>query len=157
MLLDQCLLPFGPCRSNYTVQGQGLALLALGPTRPDPKRARVGPDFRWVGPALIGSGPMHLTWPDPGPTRGRPGTALSECKTNFFPNAVILMIFGWHSQSIANFIHFPAFFIVFDTGNPWVKLRSSLPVPTKTRIHWPWVRVLAGFVTDTGMDIQPVW
>jgi hypothetical protein len=29
----------------YTVQGQGLALLALGPTRPGPRRARVGPDF----------------------------------------------------------------------------------------------------------------
>jgi hypothetical protein len=30
---------------TYTVQGQGLALLALGPTRPSPRRARVGPDF----------------------------------------------------------------------------------------------------------------
>ena len=31
--------------TDYTVQGQGLAPLAPGPARPDPNRARVGPDF----------------------------------------------------------------------------------------------------------------
>ena len=30
---------------DYTVQGQGLALVGLGSTQPDPKRARVGPEF----------------------------------------------------------------------------------------------------------------
>ena len=41
--------------SIYTVQGQGLAPIGLGSTRPDPNRARVRPDFWCLGPALMGS------------------------------------------------------------------------------------------------------
>ena len=42
---------------GYTVQGQGLApqAVGLGLAWPDPIRARVGPDFWRLGPALMGS------------------------------------------------------------------------------------------------------
>ena len=63
----------------YTVQGQGLALLALGLARPNPKRARVGPEFYWAGPALIGSRATADDLAQPGPTWGRPGLTLFVC------------------------------------------------------------------------------
>src|SRR6266511_3554817 len=40
---------------TYTVQGSGQAQLARGSTRPDPDRARVGPEFWRSGPARMGS------------------------------------------------------------------------------------------------------
>ena len=46
---------FNQSISEYTVQGQGQALLAPGLAWPDPKRARVGPEFWWSGLALMGS------------------------------------------------------------------------------------------------------
>jgi hypothetical protein len=50
--------------------------LARGPTRPDPRRARVGPEFWWSGPAPIGSRAKEGALARPGPTRGRPGPTL---------------------------------------------------------------------------------
>jgi hypothetical protein len=52
---------------EYTVQGQGLAPIGPGSTRPDPNRARVGPDFWRLGPALMGSRAKvsDLARPDP--------------------------------------------------------------------------------------------
>ena len=55
--------------AKYTVQGQGLARLALGLARPNPKRARVGPVFRWAGTALIGSRVKPPDLARPVPTR----------------------------------------------------------------------------------------
>ena len=46
--------------------------------------------------------------------------------------------------------------LVFDTGNPWVKMLSSLPVSANIHIHRPRVWILTGFVTDTDMGMQPV-
>ena len=51
----KCLLYMFLAYCSYTVQGQGQALLAWGLTWPDPKRARVGPDFWWSGLAPMGS------------------------------------------------------------------------------------------------------
>ena len=47
-------------------------------------------------------------------------------------------------------------YIVFDTGNPWVSFRSSIPVPANTRTRGPRVRIWTGFATDTDTGMQPV-
>ena len=58
--------------------GSGPAGPRADPTRPDPKRARVGPDFSCPGPARIGSRAKSDDLARPGPTRGRPDPTLSE-------------------------------------------------------------------------------
>ena len=65
-VIDSHLASTGP---SYTVQGQGLAPLALGLAQPDPTRARVRARCWCLGPALIGSRAKtsDLAWPWPGP------------------------------------------------------------------------------------------
>jgi len=46
--------------------------------------------------------------------------------------------------------------LVMDTGNPWIFLGVSLPVPVYTRTHDVWVRINTGFRTGTDRGMLPL-
>ena len=50
---------------------------------------------------------------------------------------------------------FVQIFLVFDKGNPWVKISLPLPVSIYTRTHDLRVRVHAGFRLGMGKGIVP--